>query len=169
MNDYNFSWDQLGDLKTGRPNLGLNTTVEMYRLMQFTLRAVLEKNYGMEVANQLLIDAGRLAGVEFCKQNLDISLPLKSFIAQIHEAFLKHSIGILRVEEMDVEKLNFILTCSEDLDCSGLPITGFTVCKYDEGFFEGIFNTYTQKEFMVKEIDCWSTGDRTCRFQISVK
>ena len=66
-----------------------------------------------------------------------------------------------------MERLAFIVTVSEDLDCSGLPITGETVCDYDEGFIEGIFETYTGKKFQVKEIDCWSTGDRTCRFTIT--
>ena len=27
MNEYNFSWDQLGDIDEGRPNLGKYTTV----------------------------------------------------------------------------------------------------------------------------------------------
>ena len=63
--------------------------------------------------------------------------------------------------------MSFTLTVSEDLDCSGLPIYGETVCNYDEGFIAGIFYVYTGKEFNVKEIDCWSTGDRTCRFTVN--
>jgi predicted hydrocarbon binding protein len=57
---------------------------------------------------------------------------------------------------------------SEDLDCSGLPVYGETVCDFDEGFIAGIFHVYTGKEFIVKEIDCWSTGDRTCRFTVNL-
>ena len=37
------SWDILGDLNIGRPNLGPLTRVEVYRLMQFTFRDVLEQ------------------------------------------------------------------------------------------------------------------------------
>lgn len=50
--------------------------------------------------------------------------------------------------------MSFTVTVSEDLDCSGLPITGTTVCDYDEGFLSGILEVYTGKPFQVKEIDC---------------
>jgi hypothetical protein len=55
---------------------------------------------------------------------------------------------------------------SEDLDCSGLPVTDETVCDYDEGFLMGILKEYSGKDYSVKEIDCWSSGDRVCRFEI---
>ena len=57
----------------------------------------------------------------------------------------------------------------EDLDCSSLPITGETVCNYDEGFLAGILKVYTKKEYVVTEVDCWATGSRVCRFEASVK
>ena len=168
MENYNFSWDQLGDIESGRPNLGNKTSVIVYRLMQYTLRAVLEKEYGDEQTRKLLADAGRLAGIEFCKNILDISLPLNKFMAQLHNILIDLEVGILKVEKSDAEKLRFVVTVSEDLDCSGLPIKGVTVCDYDEGFIEGIFNVYTGKEFNVKEVDCWTTGERTCRFSIDL-
>ncbi len=78
-------------------------------------------------------------------------------------------IGILRIESADLANLQFTLTMSEDLDCSGLPLCGETVCDYDEGFIAGIFQQYTGLEFQVKEVDCWATGDRTCRFLVEKK
>jgi predicted hydrocarbon binding protein len=169
MEGYNFSWEQLGDIEEGRPSLGKHTSVAVYRLMQYTMRAVLEKEYGDEQTRQLLVQAGRLAGEEFCRNVLDTSLPFNRFIAQLHDALLELSVGILRMEKSDVENMNFLATVSEDLDCSGLPIKGVTVCDYDEGFIEGIFYVYTGKRFEVKEIDCWTTGERTCRFSINSK
>lgn len=167
MEEYNFSWEQLGDIDEGRPSLGKQTSVAVYRLMQYTMRAVLEKEFGDEKTRQLLVQAGRLAGAEFCQNVLDTSLPFNKFIAQLHDALLELSVGILRMEQSDVENLKFTATVSEDLDCSGLPIKGVTVCDYDEGFIEGIFQMYTGKKFDVKEVDCWTTGERTCRFSIS--
>ena len=166
MEEYNFSWSQLGDIAEGRPNLGNKTNVAVYRLMQYTMRAVLEKEYGDERTRELLVMAGRLAGSEFCKNVLDATLPLNKFIAQLDKALIDLSIGVLRVEKSDPENLKFTVTISEDLDCSGLPIKGVTVCDYDEGFIEGIFNVYTGRNFLVKEVDCWTTGERTCRFTI---
>ncbi|HBR02735.1 MAG TPA: 4-vinyl reductase, partial [Ruminiclostridium sp.] len=66
----------------------------------------------------------------------------------------------------DFENMIFILTVSEDLDCSGLPATGETVCNYDEGLIMGILEAYTSRQFTVKEVNCWSTGDWTCRFHV---
>jgi predicted hydrocarbon binding protein len=169
MEGYNFSWDQLGDIDEGRPNLGKHTSVVVYRLMQYTMRAILEKEYGDEHTRRLLSQAGRLAGQEFCANVLDTSLPFNKFIAQLHDVLVDLSVGILKMEKSDIESLNFMATVSEDLDCSGLPIKGVTVCDYDEGFIEGIFNVYTGKNFDVKEIDCWTTGERTCRFSIQAR
>ena len=169
MENYNFSWSQLGDIEGGRPNLGGKTSVSVYRLMRYTLRAVLEKEYGDERTRELLASAGKLAGMEFCRNVLDITLPLNKLLAQLHDALIDLEIGILKVERSDTENLSFVVTVSEDLDCSGLPIKGVTVCDYDEGFIEGIFFVYTGKEFSVKEIDCWTTGERTCRFTIDLK
>jgi predicted hydrocarbon binding protein len=73
-------------------------------------------------------------------------------------------IGILRIEKADMDKGSLVLTISEDLDCSGLPDLGYETCTYDEGFIAGLFESFTGRAFKVKEIDCWSTGDRTCRF-----
>ncbi|MCL2074199.1 MAG: 4-vinyl reductase [Marinilabiliaceae bacterium] len=169
MEKYNFEWNQLGDIDSGRPNLGKSTSVAVYRLMQYTMRAVLENEYGDETTRSLLYKAGELAGQEFCKNVLDCSLPLNKFIAQLHDVLVDLSVGILKIEKSDVENMSFVATVAEDLDCSGLPLKGVTVCDYDEGFIAGIFEIYTGKEFFVKEIDCWTTGERTCRFSIDLK
>jgi len=62
--------------------------------------------------------------------------------------------------------LNFTLTVAEDLDCSGLPVFQETICTYDEGFISGLLSEYTGREFDVKEVDCWCSGDRVCRFDV---
>ena len=70
-----------------------------------------------------------------------------------------------RILEIDAENLIFKLTVAEDLDCSGLPACGEQVCTYDEGFIAGLLLAHTGREFTVKELDCWSSGDRVCRFE----
>ena len=166
---YSFEWKDLGDISVGRPNLGQYTRVSVYRLMQFTLRSTLLKELGAEQTRKIFYHAGRLAGVEFCKNILNVKLELNDFIADLHQKLIDYSIGVLNIEKIDIENLNFTLTVSEDLDCSGLPVYGETVCDFDEGFIAGIFHVYTGKDFVVKEIDCWSTGDRTCRFTVNVE
>lgn len=165
---YNFEWKDIGDIALGRPNLGTTTHVAVYRLMQYTMRDVLEKHWGAEQTNRFFVEAGFKAGVEFCKNLLDCSLDFDGFVANLTDMLEKLSIGLLRVEKADIEKLSFIFTVSEDLDCSGLPFSGVPSCDYDEGFIAGIMKVYTGKDFVTKEIDCWSTGERTCRFTVNV-
>ncbi|MDF2930111.1 MAG: 4-vinyl reductase [Anaerospora sp.] len=131
------------------------------------MRDVLNREYGCEQASNLLREAGKLAGTEFCKNMIDKNLEFDSFVAQLQKKLAELKIGILRLESADMDKLEFILTVEEDLDCSGLPITEESVCDYDEGFIAGILNEYTGKQFTAKEIDCWATGDRTCRFLVT--
>lgn len=166
---YRFQWTDLGNIEEGRPNLGPTTSVSVYRLMQYTLRDVLIQKYGVEAANGILVEAGKLAGSEFCANVLNRQAGFDAFVAELQEKLKALNVGILRIEKADIDKMEFVLTVSEDLDCSGLPLLGETVCDYDEGFIAGILNTYTGKEFNVKEVDCWASGERTCRFDVKLK
>lgn len=165
---YEFSWELLGDLDTGRPNLGRLTRLENYRLMQFTFRDILEKKYGSEEADRLFYDAGLLAGAEFYKHFLNGTDSFDLFIKRMEDVLQEMKIGIMRVEKANLNEGRFVVTVSEDLDCSGLPELDYEICTYDEGFIAGILENYTGSKFFVKEIDCWCTGDRTCRFRAEV-
>ena len=159
-----FAWENIGNIKEGRGELGEEMPVLVYRLMQFTMLDILTRKFGSEEANNLFRDAGFLAGTEFAKASLDLSVDLDTFVANLQAALESQKIGILRMEAFDPSTGNLTLTVSEDLDCSGLPVTNETVCAYDEGFIAGILNAYTGKTYDVREIDCWANGDRTCRF-----
>ncbi len=162
---YEFSWGLLGDIAKGRPNLGPNTRLEVYRLMQFTFRDVMEHHLGAGRTDQIFYEAGKLAGIQFYKNVLSDIKDFNGFVKSLQETLRDMAIGILRVEEADLEKGSLILTVSEDLDCSGLPETGHEICIYDEGFISGLLESFTRKPFYVKEVDCWCTGERTCRFR----
>lgn len=62
----------------------------------------------------------------------------------------------------------FIITVAEDLDCSGLPELGTPLCTYDEGCIAALLEGFAGKSFTVQEVDCWCTGDRTCRFNATM-
>lgn len=159
-----FNWTDLGDIASGRPNLGDLTTVTVYRLMQYTMRDVLIRKLDPQTAGEIFYESGLKAGKEFCRNALDGDLELQPFVAQLQQALKDQRVGLLRLEEADPETLNFTLAVNEDLDCSGLPDTQETVCDYDEGFIAGVLEAYTGKPFTVKEVDCWASGGRTCRF-----
>ena len=161
---YEFSWELLGDIEEGRPNLGNHTRLEVYRLMQFCFRDVLEQELGSEKADEIFYQAGYVAGGHFYRNAVGPTTELGDFVRKLQEILKEMGIGVLRVEEEDLANGRLVLTVSEDLDCSGLPELSYEVCTYDEGFIAALLESFTGKPFKVKEVDCWCTGDRTCRF-----
>jgi predicted hydrocarbon binding protein len=164
---YSFNWDLIGDI-SARENLGPVVRVEVYRLMQLCFRDILEKNYGAEQADVLFREAGRLAGEHFYKQFLSDEMDFNSFVEKAQKVLRDLGVGILRIETADLEQGKLVLTVGEDLDCSGLPETDHEFCAYDEGFIAGLLGCYVQREFLVREVDCWCTGARTCRFTADI-
>ncbi len=164
-----FEWSMLGDLKEGRPNLGPMTHVAVYRLMQFTLRDVLIREHGVEQADRIFYEAGKLAGQAYYKNVLTRKEDLNEFFADIQRSLKELNIGIFRVESADVEKGSFVVVVEEDLDCSGIPFCSEQICTYDEGFISGLLFAYSNKDYAVKEVDCWGSGARVCRFTVKPK
>ncbi len=163
---YKFTWDFIGNVELGRPHLGHETRIEVYRLFHYAMRDVLEEEYGTEISDRIFYKTGFLAGKFFCERFIGQHEDVNKFITKLQQILIDFNVGILRIEEADIEKGEFTLTVAEDVDCSGLPDMGHAVCTYDEGFIAGILYVQTGKEFRVREVDCWATGDRTCRFEI---
>ena len=159
-----FVWSMLGDIEAGRPNLGPMMHLAVYRLMQYTLRDIIIRDFGVETADRLFYEAGKKAGEEFCRNLLGEAKDLQAFCAAVQQQMKELGIGIFRVESADYERGSFVITVAEDLDCSGLPVCDEQICIYDEGFLAGLLLAYTGRDFVVKEVDCWGTGDRICRF-----
>jgi predicted hydrocarbon binding protein len=161
-----FKWSMLGDIQKGRPNLGPLMHVAVYRLMQFTLRDILVRDFGVEKADKIIFEAGKNAGEEYCNNILTQKKDLNGLFAELQHTMKELGIGIFRVESADYEKGSFVVTVAEDLDCSGIPVCSEQICTYDEGFISGLLLAYSGKDFKVKEVDCWGTGERVCRFQV---
>jgi predicted hydrocarbon binding protein len=169
MRKYEFRWDLIGDIQTGRPNLGEDVDVELYRLMQFTLRDVIEQTHGTEEADRLFHEAGKIAGKFFYEKYIHPVSSIEEFVSKTQKLLREKKIGILRIEETLLDQGKILLTVDEDLDCSGLPELDYETCIYDEGFISSLFEGFTQKVWNAKEIDCWCTGARTCRFLVTEK
>ncbi|MBE1236946.1 4-vinyl reductase [Phaeovibrio sulfidiphilus] len=162
---YAFSWEHsIGNLEMARKQLGPTTRIEIYRLFQFTMRDIIEQRYGTDASDDILRSAGSLAGEEFYRHYCSDAADLNDLVRKLQGLFKEMGIGILRLEKTDETNLRFTLTVDEDLDCSGLPDTSEVICVYDEGFIQGILRGHHGTDFVVREVDCWCTGDRTCRF-----
>jgi predicted hydrocarbon binding protein len=167
---YEFNWDNTvgADMQVARPSLGPSTRVEVYRLFQFALRDILEQHYGTQAADDLFREAGVLAGKAFFDKFLADAKDVSALSGKVQDAFTQLGMGIFRVESAAGDNSHFIFTVDEDLDCSGLPDTSDVVCVYDEGFIRGVLESFSGRGFDVREIDCWCTGSRTCRFEAKV-
>jgi predicted hydrocarbon binding protein len=167
---YKFDWDNTvgADIDLSRPNLGPGTRIEVYRLFQFTLRDILEQRYGTEITDILFREAGVIAGKAFFKRFLSDAKNVSDLIPKIQVIFNAFGMGIFRVESSAEDNSHFIFTVDEDLDCSGLPDTSDVICVYDEGFIKGILEAFSKQNFDVREIDCWCSGSRTCRFEAKI-
>ena len=163
---YLFDWDTVcGNIALGRPELGKNMRVEVYRLLQFTLRDILEQKYDTKTADDLFREAGVLAGKALVQAYFSNVTDFNELVRGLQDLLKELGIGIFRVEKADLDTASFTFTVDEDLDCSGLPDTADEICVYDEGFIQGILESFTGKGFKVKEVDCWCMGGRTCRFE----
>jgi predicted hydrocarbon binding protein len=160
-----FRWEMLGNIAEERPNLGQTTEVAVYRLMQFTLRDVLIKEYGVASADRTFFEAGANAGKHLYGNLITKREKFSEFISELQETLKRLRIGILRAEKADTESPNFTITVAENLDCSGLAVNGEEICTYDEGFIAGLLFAHTNQEFVVNEADCWCSGGRVCRFE----
>ncbi len=163
--EFRFDWSMLGDLDAGRTHLGPTTTVAMYRLMQYTLRDSLIRHTNVETADRVFFDAGAVAGKAIYDNLLDNPADVAELIARLQAVLRSLNVGILRVEKSNLDTREFVLTVAEDLDCSGLPLMDEAICTFDEGLIAGILERHLGIPFHVKEVDCWGTGDRVCRFE----
>lgn len=163
---YKFSWELVWPEldEDPRPSLGKFASLEVYRLFQFTLRDILEERYGTEATDDLFRSAGVMAGKVLFEKYFQGVTDVTDLANQIQSKFKELSIGIVRFEKVDLENMEIQLTVDEDLDCSGLPDTTDQICVYDEGLIQGVLEAFTGKRFTVREIDCWCSGERTCRF-----
>jgi len=161
-----FNWSMIGNIWEGRPNLGSTMDVAVYRLMQFTLRDVIIQEFDPKTADRVFFKAGELAGREFFKNLITQKTDFSAFMTELQDLLAALKIGILRVEKSDFTKMEFTLTVAEDLDCSGLPVCDETICTYDEGFISGLLLEFSGRNFDVREVDCWCSGERVCRFEV---
>lgn len=168
-NNHPFAFDVslLGDIEEGRGNLGSLMPIVVYRLFEYTMRDAIAARFGEAECIEVFRDAGKLAGENFYKLYLSGAESQSDLFAKWQATFSEMKIGIVRVERLEANG-NAVITVAEDLDCSGLPVVGTSVCHYDEGFIVGVMSTFSGKTYAAEEIDCWAKGDRVCRFDVRV-
>jgi diguanylate cyclase (GGDEF)-like protein len=106
--------------------------------MQYTFRDILERHVGTAKTDTIFYEAGYLAGQELYKKFFSGIREFGDFLSSVRTTLKDMGVGIMRVEKADMEKKSFVITVSEDLECSGLPELDYEVCVYDEGFLAAL-------------------------------
>lgn len=156
----------IGNITKGRPTLGSTMDVALYRLARLSLRDVLFSKLGPEACDAIFFEAGEQAGRELYRAMVAKDKSLTDFLKEVQELVASLNMGILRIEKSDLKNRTFTLTIAEDLDCSGLPASNEKRCSYDKGFLSGLLLEHTGVRFSVKEVNCWCSGDKICRYEV---
>lgn len=164
---YEFRWKLLGG--DDSQDSGRKVPLALYTLMRCALKDVLKGKYGKKAADEVFYTAGKLAGAEFYTRYLEPVSGLDEFINKAQELLKNEKIGVLKLKiEKELLKEGTVLL-SVDEDITDADLYGFgpmepEICICDEGLITALFEHFTRKKWQAKEIDCWCTGARTCRF-----
>jgi len=142
-----FSLNDLGDIKKWHGYLGERMPILVYRLMQCTMMSVISRAHGIEQTSEYFRQAGVLAGREFAKNILDLTVEFNRFIIDLQAILQDLKIGILCVEAFAPATNDIIFTIEQDSEYNKLPIImNESVSIYDEGFIAGILEAYHQNQ-----------------------
>lgn len=155
QNCYNLIIDRLMDTVDSG-----NSEIEFFRTLCHTIRYGLEA-YGMNpkpVFKKIGNDIGQKMGRFFVVGSIE------ALLTELAEFWQLHGLG--EIEKDNIDPL--ILIVNDCFDCSDMPDVGRTLCALDEGIFEGIFKASLELLVTVKELECFGTGHRHCKFDIRI-
>lgn len=159
------SWDDLGNTKAGRPNLGPHTTVHFYRLLLLSMKRALEEELGPEPVDRMLKHAGEVAGQLVYHQFLAQARDLYSLVRDLSHFFKVNRVAILRMEQANEQEMRFVFTVRESLSGSRAPSTDPARCSFDEGFLSGILSSFYGRRVEVNEVESWGKEQRVSRYE----
>ena len=108
---YAFSWDLLGDLELGRPNLGNKTRLEVYPPYAVLLSRRPRGALRHRGDRRALLRGGQAGGLEFAAHFLSRAGDLGDFVTELQTVLREMSIGILRVEKADASGASLWSPC----------------------------------------------------------
>jgi len=163
-------FSSLGDSSKGRPTLGNNLSVELFRV--FRLFGMVEGiNSVIGDASTLVYTCGKNAGSEFGGSILirEGKEDIVKFLDAVSVCSKNLGLGLLHVLDIDLEKHFVLLELDECVTCSGMDDIGKKICHFETGFFTGVLESFTGKLCKGKEIKCHADGDESCNFEIIIK
>lgn len=113
--------------------------------------------------NPVLKSTGRQIGTEVAETMKSDSL--EDLINEIGKFWRDHRLGKMRTQVKEKDATLFIEDC---YNCSDMPNVEKPLCSLDEGMLEGILEGRLGVKADAKEIECWGTGAKHCRFKVTI-
>lgn len=142
-----------------RTQLGGTVPVEIFRILRLH---GFEPLFGKS-SNAITMSCGRDLGLRIGAGILPQCNSLESYVNHIVAFFSDNNIGMVSLSK---NSSDFIVQVDECVSCAGLPNIGKCICGFEGGIISGIFQSYFNQSFFVKEIKCWANGDNTCQFLV---
>ncbi len=127
----------------------------LFRTMRYITEAM-----GIDAKPALRL-TGREIGKELAKQ-IKATAP-KDLLKELANFWETHRMGHLVLTRAELPYEIVIENCYE---CGGMPDVGTTLCSLDEGLISAILDEKLGVKSTVKELECWGTGYRHCRFTV---
>ncbi|WP_448589376.1 hypothetical protein [Thermodesulfobium sp.] len=160
--------DRVGNLDAGRPNLGLLMPVFMCRFFLISVQEKLREKFGQLEADKVFYEAFFLAGNEFCEKFVSHEGDVKKFLISLQTSFKDQRLGILQLEDIDLNSLYFEVSLLEDVFCSGIQQEEHLL-SLSEGFLAGIFSFYFKRIFEARALSLWNGLNPKSTFEIKPK
>lgn len=150
--------------EVGRIQLGSNKYINYMRLVRFLTMGSLLEIIG-PIANRQLYEAGRTVGKSLAeKYGLSRGASFEEFVNKLQEILMKEGIGIPEVVK---EEDKVVVRLHECIASAGMANVGMTVCHFEAGIINGIYEAWSGQESETREVSCWGKGDNSCTFVIT--
>jgi predicted hydrocarbon binding protein len=126
-----------------------------------SFRYVMEA-HGIEpkpILKKLGMDIGIRLGREFESKDY------RGILEEISGFWKEHKLGDMTIKNGNGTEIS-VVNCYH---CGKMPYVGKTLCSMDEGFIEGVFLSKLKYACRVREIECYGTGHKNCKFILTEK
>ncbi|SNZ10356.1 hypothetical protein SAMN06265182_1838 [Persephonella hydrogeniphila] len=149
--------------KVKRDKLGTDIPILIFRVLRHYTHVYASDLLGERASNILFINAGKALGDQLGERLYDEDL--KRYLEKISEFVEREKIGILKVTELNDNKL--VVQLDECITCAGMDNIGKRICFFEVGLVAGLVEKYLGKKVIAYETKCNANGEETCEVTVN--
>ena len=155
----------IGDTSVGRPTLGDNVPVALFRALRLVgMKEGLDSMVGD--ASTLVYTSGKGVGGNLGNAIIaQTGKDLDKFITAVANQIKSLGVGIMEILVAYIENGYLEIKVNGCVNCSGSPNIGERVCHFESGLISGILEAFVGKTVNVLESKCNCMGEEGCVFE----